>query len=161
MGSWETVFKLRMLASFVADVTESRISGKLGSGTFIPVNAVSQESGNSLSVMQAGRDNWASTKQGHPAMVITSHTQAREASVYAGLDEDVMAQHGFLFNASITNTVNILVGGEYTSASGAGNGMLLTPGQGVMIDITRFSNIYLVAETDPAGQTAKVYWLDM
>jgi hypothetical protein len=150
-----------MLASIVADVTESRITGKLGSGSFIPVNAVSQESGNSLSVMQAGRDNWASAKQGHPCLVITTHTQAREASVYAGLEEDVMAQHGFLFTASITNTVNILIGGEYVSPSGAGNGMLLTPGQGLMVDITRFSNIYLVAETDPSGQTAKVYWLDM
>ena len=142
----------------MADVTESRITGKLGSGSFIPVNAVSQESGNSLSVMRAGRDNWASKAQGHPMMTVTTHTQAKQASVYAGLLEDVQAQHGFLLTASITNPVNIMVGGEYASPT---NGMLITPGQGVMVDITRFSNVYLVAETDPAGEVAKVYWLDM
>ncbi len=142
----------------MADVVESRVSGKLGSGSFITVNAVSQESGNSLSVMQAGRDNWASTGQGHPMITVTSHTNAKEASVYAGLEADVQAQHGFLFTASISNTVNILIGGEHTSAT---NGMLITPGQGLMIDITRLSNVYLIAETDPAGEVARVYWLDM
>ena len=145
----------------MADVTESRITGKLGSGSFIPVNAVSQESGTSLSVMQAGRDDWSSRSQGHPAINVTSHTQAREASVYAGLESDVQAQHGFLFTTSTTNTVNIFIGGEHCSASDSGNGMLLLPGQGIMIDITRLSNVYLCAETDPAGGTARIYWLDM
>ena len=69
-----------------------------------------------------------------------------------------MAQTGFLITADSSNTVTVMIGGKTVSAT---DGVPLVAGQSIMIDIVRLSKIYAIAATDPSGETANLFWLDM
>jgi len=103
-----------------------------------------------LVVTDSGRKNFAVTT--HPQLTTT--TTATQLSSLTTNKVDVLSARGFMLRADPTNTTNIIVGSSSVSAS---NGMLLQPGDTLMLDITRLSSIWAIS----ASGTPKLYWLDM
>lgn len=128
-----------------------------------PVTGYSTEDSTALVVTDVGRENFSAAS--HPSVTVpnTSTGAASLASlVWTATSggstkvHDVVAKRGFLLQSSTTNAINIIIGGPNTSAT---NGMLLPPGSGMMLDITKLSNIYVV--TTHSSTTATLFWLDM
>lgn len=128
-----------------------------------PVTGYSTEDSTALIVTDVGREDFSAPS--HPSLTVpntSSGASSLASLVWAATSgtstkvHDVVAKRGFLLQSSTTNTINIIVGGPNTSAT---NGMLLPPGSGMMLDITKLSNIYVV--TTHSSTTATLFWLDM
>ena len=127
-----------------------------------PVPGYNTEDSTALVVTDVGREDFSAPS--HPSVTVpntSSGATSLASLVWAATSgstkiHDVIAKRGFLLQSSTANTISIVVGGPNTSAS---NGMLLPPGSGMMLDITKLSNIYVV--TTHSSTTAILFWLDM
>lgn len=72
--------------------------------------------------------------------------------------EDVVARRGFQFKASAANTADIVIGGKSVAANATDssiNGMPLSPGESIFIEVTHLSEIF----GDSVSGTQVLHWL--
>ena len=120
----------------------------------IPIGGIDTREGTALLVTDAGREDFAT--QSFAAFSITT-TAARLSSFHA-TKLDIIARRGFQFKASPNNTGDISIGGSSVVGSATPssvNGMPLSPGESLFVEVTQLSHIWADASTG----TQILHWI--
>ncbi len=116
------------------------------------VEGVENDEGVGMLVSDVGRATLPI--QSFPVLSVT--TTANPANLLNTSQADVSAKRGFLFKADASNTGTVFFGGSSVNAAGGSeNGIPLSAGESMFIEITRLSALWVDASTG----TQKIYWL--
>lgn len=116
------------------------------------VEGVENDEGVGMLVSDVGRASLSA--QSFPILSVT--TTATPLNLLNTNQADVAAKRGFLFKADATNTGTIFFGGTSVNAgAGTENGIPLSAGESMFIEITRLSALWVDASTG----TQKLNWL--
>lgn len=164
-------------ANTVSEVIGSRILARAPDGEYVPVQAIEHSDRTfSISTTDKGRENFSpdSTDSLHKRVTITNYLNGgssgraqRMTDLISTGGYDLITQKGFQFKMSSDNTVDIYIGGPPMGRASAAElnsnpqGIPLLAGEAFFIDITKLSNIYVIASADPSAGTAHLFWLDM
>ena len=137
-------------------VTSTAVHARVRSkgNTNTALSGIDTREGVALLVTDAGREDFAT--QTFPAISVT--TTASRLSSFVTDKVDVIARRGFQFKAASTNTGDISLGGSSVVGSATAssvNGMPLSPGESLFVEVTQLSHIWADASTG----TQVLHWI--